>query len=143
MITDRTIIDLATVSVTDWSNRNMLLIEDNPECVLLIKELFSSTGICLRTAMNGENGIKFLMQNPDTHVVLIDIRLPDFDGFQVFTCIRYLNIKVPVIAMTAAVTPEMVNVCEKAGFYGFIPKPLEINRLINMVNEVLSYQYKS
>lgn len=142
MIKDRKTIDLASFSDTIQSNRKILLIEDNPECVLLIKELLSSTGICLRSAMNGENGLRYLIQNPDMDIVLIDIRMPDMDGFQVLTCIRYLNIKVPVIAMTAAVTPEMIDACEKAGFHGFIPKPLEMNRLINMVNKVLSYQYK-
>jgi two-component system response regulator AtoC len=126
-----------TVPGISLKNKKMLLIEDDPTCTLLIKELFSDSGMWILSAMNGRNGLWHLTQNPDTDIILLDIRLPDIDGFRVYENIHKIKPSLPVIAITAGASSDIAYRCRKSGFYGFMFKPFDIAGLFRMVNFAL------
>ena len=121
----------------NWNDKKMAVIEDNQTCITLIEEIFEETGIHIFTALTGQNGVKLLKQNRDTDVVLLDIRLPDVDGFTVFDEIQKIKPYLPVIAITAWASQDMGYRCRKSGFYGYLFKPFDIASLLRMVNIAL------
>jgi len=70
-------------------------------------------------------------------MVLLDIQLPDSDGFEVLRQLRYINPKVKVIAQTAYVSEKDKNMCYEAGFDGYIAKPIDNKKLLEMINKLL------
>jgi CheY-like chemotaxis protein len=128
------------ISGLEWKGKKMLLIEDNRTCILLIKEIFSETGIQILSAINGREGLRQFNKNPNTDVILLDLRLPDMDGFAVFNELQKVNPHIPVIIITACASNEVANRCRKLGLYGFMRKPLDIAGLLKMVYIVLNYK---
>ena len=76
-------------------------------------------------------------------LILMDIQMPNMDGYQATQCIRYLNDKkkaeIPIIAMTANAFAEDRKRAFDAGMNGHIAKPVEIDKLIS---EILKYTEK-
>ncbi|MBN2485405.1 MAG: response regulator [Bacteroidales bacterium] len=137
MKTDKASENQFAIHGVNWNDKKMVVIEDNQTCATLIQEIFEETRIQIFTALTGQNGIKLLKQNQDTDVVLLDIRLPDMDGFMVFDEIQKIKPYLPVIAITAWASAEMGYRCRKSGFYGFLLKPFDIASLLRMVNFAL------
>ena len=137
MKTDKASEDQFAIQRVNWNDKKMVVIEDNQSCITLIEEIFEETGILILTALTGQNGVKLFKQNQDTDVVLLDIRLPDVDGFRVFDEIQKIKPYLPVIAITAWASPEIGYRCRKSGFYGFLLKPFDLASLLRMVNIAL------
>ncbi len=141
MKTDKESDNFTTViSGFDWRDNKMLLIEDDRISIILMREIFTDTGIQILSAVDGKEGLRLFDQNPDTNVILLDLRLPDIDGFAVYKGLQKINQTVPVIMITANASQEIAGKCRKLGFYGFMYKPLDIAGLIKMVNIALKYK---
>ena len=121
----------------------ILLVEDITACALLVQEIFSEKPVQVVTVDSGLRAIEMLQQTKDVDVVLLDIRLPDIDGFEVYKRIRKINKEIPVIAVTAAPSQIFRLKCMKMGFANYILKPFAIEELIRSVNIVLLNKYKS
>lgn len=106
--------------------KNVLIIEDNPQNLYLMSFLLENAGYTVRSAVDGRGGIALAREAPPD-LVLLDIRLPDMDGFSVARAlgdIPALN-GVPIIAVSSY---AMLGDCGKAlasGCKGYIEKPIE------------------
>ncbi|MFZ4463938.1 MAG: response regulator [Bacteroidales bacterium] len=88
----------------------------------------------LHIAENGKEAIKFLEQNTDTQVVLMDIRMPVLDGISATRIIRKeLNSKALVIAVSGEVQDTTIEECMAAGMDCFVPKPYDKEYLIQTI----------
>jgi len=112
----------------------ILIIEDNPANLELVRYLLDAHGYSTLTAMNGEEGLRlFGSARPD--IVLCDLQLPILDGYEVLSEIR----KDPargntiVIAVTAfSMSGDRAKVTA-AGFDGYIPKPIDPTTFVQQV----------
>ncbi len=71
----------------------------------------------------------------DIDIVLMDIMIPNFDGISATKKIKELRPDLPVIIQTAYPSPENKNKCREAGCSGFLEKPINKDKLLNMINK--------
>lgn len=127
--------DSLIVVATDFGKElaglRVLAVEDNLFNQQIIKELLSLSGIIVELANNGEEALAILQQH-DFDAVLMDAHMPVMDGFEATRQIRSQPrfAKLPIIALTAGVTPEERSRCMDAGMDDFINKPINISLLL-------------
>ncbi|GAB4475877.1 MAG: hypothetical protein Kow00124_17430 [Anaerolineae bacterium] len=117
----------------------ILYVEDNFENRLLIKRVLEAEGYTVIEAENGRTGLsKALSDRPD--LILMDINLPDIDGYEVTGRLRQsdaIGSKVPIIALTANALAGDRQKALSAGCDGYIPKPIDIDALPRQINAFL------
>jgi DNA-binding response OmpR family regulator len=117
----------------------ILSIEDNPQMSVLIQLIFERQGHRVMGVRKGELGLEFLRNlNPD--VLLLDLMLPDIDGWQLYRQMKADKTlcKVPVIVVSAR-NPDQDRAMGDyvIGIDRFIQKPFEVNELVTAVDEIL------
>lgn len=123
------------------SGKRILYIEDNPENRMLVRRVLTAEGYTLLEAANGASGLR-LAEEDSPDLILMDINLPEMDGYELTTRIK-LNPKladVPVIAMTANVMHGDREKSLAAGCDGYIQKPIDIDLLPDQIAKFLSRQ---
>lgn len=83
-------------------------------------------------AENGRDGINLLKSNPNVDVALVDVMMPEMDGYEVMREIRTIEDfqRLPVIAVTAKAMQGDREKCLEAGASDYIAKPVEVDRLL-------------
>jgi DNA-binding response OmpR family regulator len=119
--------------------KRVLCIEDHPEMIELIRLILGRQGFEVVGAGGGREGLQVLQENP-IDLVLLDLMMPDMDGWEVYRQIRanHQLKEIPVIAVTAkAQGVDRVLGLHIAGMDDFITKPFGPRELINSVERVL------
>jgi CheY-like chemotaxis protein len=112
-------------------NLNVLLVEDNMINQLLAQKVLSDWGWNVDTVENGIGAIEKIKRT-DFDVVLMDIQMPEMDGYETTEHIRRLPVpkgNVPILAMTAHVMPNEEQRCYAIGMNGYISKPFNTQTL--------------
>lgn len=129
---------------TDYSNRHLLLVEDNELNLEIAKELISATNVQIDTAVNGQEALDKVSSSAPGYynLVLMDIRMPIMDGYEACRRIRRINRPdlqdLPVIAMTADAFAEDRQQALDAGMNGHISKPIDLRELYNILEKYLA-----
>ncbi|ACO03406.1 MAG TPA: response regulator [Persephonella sp.] len=112
--------------------KKILIIDDNHQNRLLIKMILQKKGYTVIEAESGEKGLALAFeQNPD--LIILDMMMPEVDGWEVMERLKE-NSKtenIPIIIFSALDDLESIEAD------GFIPKPVDVNRLIQTVSEVI------
>lgn len=111
---------------------NVLYIEDNPDNMLLVKRALESRGYKLLQAETGELGVA-MAEKEDVDLILLDINLPDIDGYEVARRIRASSkhqlVYIPIIAITANALKGDAEKALSAGCDVYMSKPINIREL--------------
>ncbi|MFN8383796.1 MAG: response regulator [Anaerolineales bacterium] len=111
---------------------NVLYIEDNPDNMMLVKRALESRGYTLLEAPNGLTGVAAAEQQ-DVDLILLDINLPDIDGYEVARRVRasskHALAYVPIIAITANALKGDAEKALSAGCDVYMSKPINIREL--------------
>jgi len=120
-------------------NPVMLVIDDDATLVKLLHTVFQLEGFELRTAGNRAEIVDAFADEPSPDFILLDVMLPDIDGFEVLGRIRSHPVvkNVPVVMLTAKATREDVVNGLYLGADGYVTKPFEIEVLMSAVRTVL------
>lgn len=118
------------------SKGKVLIIDDAPDTVEIIKKLLVFEGYEVLTTSTGEEGVKKVEQEKP-EIVLLDITLPGIDGNEALRRIRKVDSIVSVIMLTAFATVDNAISALKEGASDFIKKPFENEHLIHLVNQCL------
>jgi two-component system, cell cycle response regulator DivK len=116
----------------------ILYVEDNLENRILVKRVLESEGYTVIEAENGKTGIS-KAETVDPDLILMDINLPDIDGYDCTIHLRKVDKlnKVPIIALTANVMEGDRQKALDAGLDGYIPKPIDIDLLTVQIAEFM------
>ncbi len=111
--------------------RKALLVEDNPTNRRVAKEMLAGTGLVIDVAVNGLEAVK-AVKEADYDVVLMDVQMPEMDGYAATAAIReHLAGKpLPIIAMTAHAMTGDREKCLTAGMDDYITKPIDRRHLM-------------
>jgi CheY-like chemotaxis protein len=121
----------------------ILYVEDNKMNFLLVKKILSVYDVDVYHAEDGGKAVTIAEQEkPD--LVLMDLHLPGIDGFQVADQIRTREglERVPILALTASVMQRDRDAAHRAGFEGYIEKPLDVKLLCSEIERVLGIELK-
>lgn len=112
--------------------KTILYIEDNPDNMVLVKRVLESAGYHLLEAKNGLEGVAMAEQK-QVDLILLDINLPDIDGYEVARRIRASKISklvyTPIIAITANALRGDAERSLAAGCDVYMSKPINIREL--------------
>ena len=112
----------------------VLLVEDMPANQMLVVHVLNRRGHSVEVAQNGLQAVELAAQQP-FDVVLMDLQMPDMDGFEATAAIRALPraARIPIIALTAHALPADRDRCLSAGMDDYLAKPLDIRKLVEVV----------
>jgi CheY-like chemotaxis protein len=115
--------------------RKALIVDDDARNVFALITVLEAYGIEVLYAENGHAGIETLNENPDVDVVLMDIMMPEMDGYETMRAIRQIERfkDLPIIALTAKAMKADRNKCIEAGASDYIAKPLDVDQLLSML----------
>ena len=127
---------------TDYTGKRLLLVEDNDLNREIATEILGMTGVTVETAENGKIAVEKVAAAPEHwySLVLMDIQMPVMNGYEATAAIRSLpgsRGKVPIIAMTANAFAEDVQLAKNTGMNEHIAKPLDLNKLNDVLKQWL------
>lgn len=117
----------------------VLIVDDDPDTLFTINEIVQSTGCKTYTAKSGVECLKLLEQiHPD--LILLDIMMPEMDGFQTLNNIRANNqlANIPIYAITAKAMAGDKEIILKHGFNDYIAKPVSSNIISSKIGQLFS-----
>ncbi|HRW63380.1 MAG TPA: response regulator [Bacteroidales bacterium] len=123
--------------MANFSNINILVVEDDRDSRDLLFRILEKTGAKVIVAETGEKAIELIKSDLSIKIVLMDIRLPDIDGFITTRKIKDLRPNLPVIAQTAYAMYNDKELCLENGCDDYISKPLNRNLLFDILNKYL------
>ncbi|HEX5430891.1 MAG TPA: response regulator, partial [Bryobacteraceae bacterium] len=128
---------LASASQTDpaLSGRKILIVDDDLRNIFALTSILEQYDITVLHAENGRSGIELLQQQGDIDLVLMDIMMPEMDGYETTRAIRRLPglASLPVIALTAKAMKGDREKCLQAGASDYVTKPVDLPYLCSVM----------
>ncbi|MBS7254215.1 response regulator [Flavobacterium branchiicola] len=116
-------------------DKKVLIVDDDVRNIYSLTKALEVFKMNIITAFDGNEAIKILNENPDTDVVLLDMMMPNMDGYETAEKIRanpkFLNL--PLIAVTAKAMTGDREKCIKAGASDYITKPVDVDQLLSLL----------
>jgi CheY-like chemotaxis protein len=122
-----------TSSDEDLIDRTVLLVDDDARNIFALSSVLERRGMKVLTATTGSEAIEHVTTNPDISIVLMDIMMPQMDGYQTMTAIREKPEfrRLPIIALTAKAMKGDREKCLEAGASDYLAKPVNTEQLLS------------
>jgi signal transduction histidine kinase/CheY-like chemotaxis protein/HAMP domain-containing protein len=119
----------------ELAGRKVLIVDDDIRNIFALTGALEQYGITVLNAENGKDGLETLKNNQDIDVVLMDIMMPELDGYDTIRIIRGLQEfkNLPIIAVTAKAMKGDREKCIEAGASDYISKPVNIEQLLSLL----------
>ncbi len=114
----------------------ILVAEDDNLNFLLLQKIIQTANFKVIRAVNGQEAVDFCIANSDIDLVLMDIKMPIMNGFEALERIKEIRPELTIIAQTAFSSNDDEAKIYKAGFNGYLTKPLKREKLFKMINDV-------
>ena len=118
-----------------WSTRHILLVEDDESSAYLLRQVLQRTGARITHMSNGREAVDFFRSHPDIDLILMDIQLPEKDGFTATREIKAISAGVVVIAQTAFALSGDKQKFLNAGCDDYISKPIQPDELLRIIEQ--------
>ena len=117
------------------TNKNVLVVDDDVRNLFALTTAFERYGLNTITAESGQEAINILSENDKIDLVLMDIMMPEMDGYETTQKIRreHKNNNLPIIAVTAKAMKGDREKCIEAGASDYITKPVKIDQLLSLM----------
>ena len=116
----------------------ILVVDDEPNYLVVLSELLKDEGFEVITAQKGEDGFK-VVQDTDLDLVITDMRMPGMDGLELLKAVKSYNKDLPVIMITAFGEVEKAVVAMKAGAYNYLVKPFNNEELLLNIRKAIEH----
>ena len=127
----------ASFNHSDWRNKLVLIVEDEHSNIIYLKEILKLTGASVLDARSGEQAVKLVEENKSISVVLMDLMMPEMDGYNATRKIKKIRPNLPVIAQTAYTNAREKEKSLEAGCDGYIAKPFDPSELLELMDAFL------
>ena len=117
--------------------RTILVVEDYDDVRQMLRILLESENFCVLEASSGAEAVKILKRgHPD--VILMDLALPGFDGFETIRRIRKIDgfQNTPIIILSAYSAPSVHETARRAGIDFFMTKPIDFDQLADLLEQI-------
>lgn len=118
-----------------FEGRRILLVDDDVRNIFALTSALEQKGAVVEVGCNGREAIEKLNQIDDIDLVLMDIMMPEMDGYEATQIIRKDPRwrKLPIIAVTAKAMKDDQDRCLKAGANDYLAKPIDLDRLFSLI----------
>jgi CheY-like chemotaxis protein len=115
----------------------VLIIDDEPSNIFALAAVLRSKGWQIASATHADEGLKLLNNDKNIGVVLLDMMMPDTDGYETISLIRKEETikSLPVIAVTAQAMVGDREKCLEAGANDYVSKPIDVDRLLTLLDD--------
>lgn len=119
--------------------KKILIVDDDPRNIFALKLTLKARGFQLESSTSAQEAIDMMKSHNDFSVVLMDMMMPEMDGYEAIKIIRNSEgiQDVPVIAVTAQAMPEDRQKCLDAGAQDYVSKPINVDVLLNSIEKIL------
>jgi CheY-like chemotaxis protein/signal transduction histidine kinase len=118
-----------------FEGRRILIVEDDVRNIFALSSVLEPLGGSVVIARNGKEALQRLASKPRPDIVLMDIMMPEMDGFEAMQAIRRnpeLQ-ELPIIALTAKAMPDDQQRCLAAGANDYVTKPIDVDKLVSLI----------
>ncbi len=125
--------------ITSLKGSTILLVEDNAMNREIIHGMLDHSGIHIEDAEDGRKGVSLYQADPERYeLVLMDIQMPEMDGYEATRRIRMLNPKIPIVALTANAMIQDIRRTQQAGMNEHLNKPVDVEKLFTALLAYIS-----
>lgn len=124
---------------------SILVAEDNPTNQKVIAKILERAGHEVVLVENGEEALDALEKH-SFDIALLDLQMPVMSGIEAAKIYRMTRIRgprVPIVALSADATPETRKSCEEAGIDGYLTKPVEVRKILEMIDSMVPYEKRT
>lgn len=125
-----------------FAGQRVLVVDDGDENRDLLEVVLSDVGLLIDTACDGKEGLDLACQN-DYAMILMDVQMPEMDGYTSVGLMRERGLTLPVIALTAHAMKGAEQKCLDAGYSGYMAKPIDIDSLLARLADALGAEQVS
>jgi len=118
-----------------FKGKKVLIVDDDNRNIFALKTTLEKIGMDVLVAYNGKESLSILERTTDLDVILMDIMMPNMNGYETMTIIRQtMNLtEIPIIALTAKAMKNDREKCLEAGASDYISKPLDLDQLYSVL----------
>lgn len=116
--------------MTNATTRPILVVDDDPEILAMLRDFLEGEGLAVRTAVNGAEALDML-DAVSPSLVLLDMRMPILDGWGFAEQLGERRASYPIVVMTAAESAR--RWADEIGANGYIAKPFDVNELLQVI----------
>ena len=118
-----------------FEGKKILVVDDDVRNIYALTSAFEGRGMVVLFGENGREGVEVLTANPEIDLVLMDIMMPEMDGYETMRAIRQVeeHRRLPIIALTAKAMKGDREECIAAGASDYITKPVDIDQLLSLM----------
>lgn len=127
-------------SISSELNPTVLIVDDSSLSRKLIADLLNGEGFHIIFGKGGKDAIEILSETK-VDCLLLDLLMPDVDGFDVLGFIQKNDIKVPSIVISADIQDTTRKQVESLGAFGFLNKPPQKDETIKVIKDAISHKY--
>lgn len=123
------------------ANLKVLIVDDDERNIFALEMLLDQLDYEVLSCESGIDAIKVLEVDSSINIVLMDIMMPNMNGYEAIANIRQgngVNKDVPIVAVTARAMPEDRTKCIEAGANDYLSKPIDVSLLDNMMKGLLA-----
>ncbi len=117
------------------AGKKVLVVDDDVRNIFALTAVLERHKMVVTSAENGRAALEELGKNPDVHIVLMDIMMPEMDGFETMRQIRKMKQfeSLPMIALTAKAIKSDREKCIEAGASDYVSKPVDTDQLLSLL----------
>ena len=125
--------------MTQYSSKRILVVDDEPDILLLVKKILETAGYYVDTASTGHEALE-KVRKVSPNLIVLDLMLPGLDGYQICGILRHdrFSMKIPILILTARAQPKDYELGMKVGANAYMTKPFEPPALLMKIEELLN-----
>ncbi|MFL5887339.1 MAG: response regulator, partial [Thermoleophilaceae bacterium] len=118
-----------------FEGKKVLIVDDDVRNVFALASVFEGRGMDVLFAENGKEGLETLKENPDVDLVLMDIMMPEMDGYETTRAVRGMPEfqQLPIVALTAKAMKGDREKSIASGASDYITKPVDVDQLLSLM----------
>lgn len=118
-----------------WECGRVLVVEDNKFSSMILTEMLRTLDCFVLEVASGEQALQLIDQNPDISLVMLDMNLPDLDGYEITRMMKSKNSNLKIVAQTGNILDSEKLQAMEAGCDDYITKPINLGRLREIIRK--------
>ncbi len=127
----------------NFEGKTILIAEDEDNNYIFLQEVLNQTNLKIIRAKNGLQAVSIFKAQPEISLILMDIKMPEMNGYQATEIIKGMKPSIPIIAQTAYAMAEDIIKGKNAGCDDYLSKPIKPELLISTIRHFLSITHSS